>query len=388
MTKKKYLLFSLVILSVFLYGLSVGHYEIFPFELISTAKFTLTDTFPPERIDRHQIYQELTEIDSLIDINSKDDIETKRIDLQNYIWPNGDLPENKFPTYHSININDNLFSDIESLSQIDSFTVEMEYGMTSTSYLFLPKTTNNQLIILHQGHDKSSLRGPDSHSFEQDKEIIQKFLEKNFSVLIFSMPGKGMNNEPVVEVPKLGKIKLNSHNHFRLIDNDNLHSIKFFIEPVMITLNQIDRDYIFESFNMVGLSGGGWSTVVISALDDRIKKSYSIAGSFPIWMRSSPSDLGDYEQNIPEFYKIANYEELYIMSAYGEKNKLVLIYNEFDPCCFPGSLYKQFPFESIIQERIKSLGKGEFSVIIDIDQNKHIISDFSLNQIFSSLSSK
>ena len=388
MTKKKYLLLGLVIFSVFLYGLSVGHYEIFPFELISTAKFTLTDTFPTETIDRHQIYQESSEIDALININSIDDIETKRIALQNYVWPTGDLPQNKFPKLYSTDIKDNLFSDIDSLSQIDSFTVEMDYGMTSTSYLFLPKITNNQLIIYHQGHDKSSLRGPDSHSFEQDKEIIQKFLDKNYSILIFSMPGQGMNNEPVVEVPNLGKIKLNSHDHFRLIENEDMHPIKFFIEPVMITLNQIERDYNFESFNMVGLSGGGWSTVIISALDERIQKSYSVAGSFPIWMRSDPSDLGDYEQTVPEFYQIANYEELYIMSSYGEGRKLILIYNEFDPCCFPGSLYQQFPFGTIIQERMESLNRGEFNVIIDPEQNKHIISDFSLNQIFTSLSSK
>ena len=202
------------------------------------------------------------------------------------------------------------------------------------------------------------------------------------------MPAKGMNNEPVVEVPNLGKIKLNSHNHFRLIDNENMHSIKFFIEPVMITLNQIEQNYSFESFNMVGLSGGGWSTIVISALDDRIKKSYSVAGSFPIWMRSDTSNLGDYEQTIPEFYKIANYEELYIMSAFGEERELILFYNEFDPCCFSGKLYQLFPFKTIIQERLKILGEGEFDVIIDVGQNKHIISDFTLNRIFSSLGSE
>jgi len=388
MSKKIFLIFSLGIIIVFLYGLSVGHYEIFPFELISTAKFALTDTLPSKTTDRHQIYQELSKVDTLIGINSIDDIETKKIFLKNYVWPNNDIPKNKSPTYHSTDIEDELFSNIESLSQIDSFTVEMDYNMTSISYLFLPKITNNQLIIYHQGHDKSSLRGPDSHSFEQDKEIIQKFLEKNYSVLIFSMPGKGMNNEPVVEVPNLGKIKLNSHNHFRLIDNENMHSIKFFIEPVMITLNQIEQNYSFESFNMVGLSGGGWSTIVISALDDRIKKSYSVAGSFPIWMRSDTSNLGDYEQTIPEFYKIANYEELYIMSAYGEERELILFYNEFDPCCFSGKLYQLFPFKTIIQERLKILGEGEFDVIIDVGQNKHIISDFTLNRIFSSLGSE
>ena len=87
MSKKFYLIFSIAIIIIFLYGLAVGHYEIFPFELISTTKFLLTDTSPPETIDRHQIYQELLEVDALIGINSKDDVETKKILLKNYVWP-------------------------------------------------------------------------------------------------------------------------------------------------------------------------------------------------------------------------------------------------------------------------------------------------------------
>ena len=370
----------------FSYGIVVGHYEIFPFEILSDFnKIVKNENISSE--SRLQIYQELSEVDMLIGIYSKENIETKKILLKNYVWPNDDFPLNKMPISNSIDIKDELFSDIESLLQIDSFTVEMEYGMTSISYLFLPKITNDQLIIYHQGHDRSSLRGPDSHSFEQDKEIIQKFLDKNYSVLIFSLPGKGMNNEPVIEITNLGKVTLNSHDHFKLIENETMHPIKFFIEPVIITLNQIEKNYNFESFNMVGLSGGGWATVVISALDDRIQTSYSIAGSIPIWMRSDSSNFGDYEQTIPEFYKIANYEELYIMGAYGEGRKLILFYNEFDPCCFTGSLYKQFPFKTIIQERLEIL-EGEFDVVIDEGQDKHVISDFTLNHIFNYLESK
>ena len=385
MKKKIIVGFTFVLLIGFSYGLAVGHYQIFPFEHLSDLNKTIKNKNTSSEL-RLQIYQDVSDMDKLIGIYSPEDIEIKKTLLQNYVWPNNDFPFDKIPLSNT-NIHDEIFSDIESLSQIDSFTVEMEYGMTSASYLFLPKISNDQLIIYHQGHDKSSLRGPDSHSFEQDKEIIQTFLDQNYSVLIFSMPGKGMNNEPIIDIPNLGKIKLNSHDHFRLIETETMHPIKFFIEPVIITLNLIEKNYNFESLHMIGLSGGGWSTIVIPALDDRIQTSYSIAGSFPIWMRSSPSDFGDYEQTIPEFYKIANYEELYIMNSYGEGRKLILFYNEFDPCCFSGSLYKQFPFESAIQERLKTLD-GEFEVIIDEGQDQHIISDFTLNQILLSLDSK
>ena len=378
---------TFIIVIIFSYGIVVGHYQIFPFEILRDFnKIIKNDQFQSE--SRPQIYQDLSQVSNLIEISSKDDIETKKLLLNNYIWPNNDLPFNKMPTDYSTNIQDNLFSDIDSLLQINSYTVEMTYGMNSISYLFLPKISNDKLLIYHQGHTSSSLRGPDSHSFEQDKEIIESFLDNNYSVLIFSMPGQGMNNEPVVEVPNLGKITLNSHNHFKLIESEDLKPIKFFIEPVIITLNHIELNHNFESFNMIGLSGGGWNTIIISALDDRIKKSYSVAGSFPIWMRSDSSDFGDYEQTIPDFYKIANYEELYLMSSYGVGRELILFYNEFDPCCFSGDLYKKFPFKNIIQEKLQTLEKGQFDIIIDLEQNKHIISNFTIDQILLSLKSK
>ena len=386
--KKNILLLLIIVLIIgFFYGVSVGHYQIFPFEILSDFNQMMKNESISSN-SRPQIYQDLSQVNNLIQINSEEDIENKKIRLNDYIWISEDPPFNKVPIDYSIDIKDNLFSDIESLLQIDSFIVEMDYGMNSISYLFLPKISNDKLIIYHQGHSSSSLRGPDSHSFEQDKRIIQSFLDKNYSVLIFSMPGHGMNNEPVVDIPHLGKITLNSHDHFKLIETKTFHPIKFFIEPVIITLNHIEKIIILNLSNMMGLSGGGWSTVIISALDDRIQKSYSIAGSFPIWMRSDSSDFGDYEQTIPEFYQIANYEELYLMSGYGVGRELILFYNEFDPCCFSGNLYKQFPFKDIIIQKLEILEKGKFDVIIDPKQDKHIVSDFTLNKIFSSLESQ
>ena len=379
---------AFVLLAGFSYGTVVGHYEVFPFEILSLTKQIISGSDQNISEDRLQISQKISKISEHITINNFEDIQQKRKQLIEYIWVNESFPSNKLPQSFQQNIIDPIFSDMVNLSQIDSFTVVMDYGMDSTSYLFIPKESNNKLVIFHQGRATQANSDPNSHTFNRDKEIIQNFLNHNYAVLIFSMVGKGMNNEPIIELERFGTVTLNSHNHFELLESENFHPIKFFIEPVIITLNQVEKNYLFNSISMVGLSqGGGWSAVVIPAIDPRITESYSVAGSFPIWMSSSPSNFGDYEQTIPEFYKIANYEELYIMGAYGEGRKLVLFYNEFDPCCFSGHIYKQFPFKTIIQERLKIL-EGEFDVIIDEGQDKHVISDFTLNQIFSSLESK
>ena len=372
------IIISLILISAatFSYGLFVGHYEIFPFEMLSEIK-----KFPyeSESNTRLQIYQDLSK-DDLISFQSIADIDNTKQTLIEYIWNDSKLPI-ELPTKHEYDVKDRIADELQNLDRIDSFTVEMKYGVNSISYLFIAKNSNDKLVIYHQGHNAISLNGFDDHSFDQDIPLIQNFLDNNYSVLILSMPGKGMNNEPIIDHEKFGNFKLNSHDHFHLLEAKNFHPIQFFLEPVVITLNQIEKDYSFVTYSMMGLSGGGWTTIVVSAVDDRISESYSIAGSFPIWLRSDSRDYGDYEQTIPEFYQIANYEELYFLSAYGDNRRLVLFYNEFDPCCFPGELYNKFPFGDIVKTKISKFNKGNFDVIVDYGQTEHMISESILGKI-------
>ena len=372
------IIISLILISAatFSYGLFVGHYEIFPFEMLSEIK-----KFPyeSESNTRLQIYQDLSK-DDLISFQSIADIDNTKQTLIEYIWNDSKLPI-ELPTKHEYDVKDRIADELQNLDRIDSFTVEMKYGVNSISYLFIAKNSNDKLVIYHQGHNAISLNGFDDHSFDQDIPLIQNFLDNNYSALIFSMPGKGMNNEPIIDHEKFGNFKLNSHDHFHLLEAKNFHPIQFFLEPVVITLNQIEKDYSFVTYSMMGLSGGGWTTIVVSAVDDRISESYSIAGSFPIWLRSDSRDYGDYEQTIPEFYQIANYEELYFLSAYGDNRRLVLFYNEFDPCCFPGELYNKFPFGDIVKTKISKFNKGNFDVIVDYGQTEHMISESILGKI-------
>ena len=372
------IIISLILISAatFSYGLFVGHYEIFPFEMLSEIK-----KFPyeSESNTRLQIYQDLSN-DDLISFQSIADIDNTKQTLIEYIWNDSKLPI-ELPTKHEYDVKDRIADELQNLDRIDSFTVEMKYGVNSISYLFIAKNSNDKLVIYHQGHNAISLNGFDDHSFDQDIPLIQNFLDNNYSVLIFSMPGKGMNNEPIIDHEKFGNFKLNSHDHFHLLEAKNFHPIQFFLEPVVITLNQIEKDYSFVTYSMMGLSGGGWTTIVVSAVDDRISESYSIAGSFPIWLRSDSRDYGDYEQTIPEFYQIANYEELYFLSAYGDNRRLVLFYNEFDPCCFSGELYNKFPFGDMVKTKLSKFNEGNFDVIIDYGQTKHMISENTLGKI-------
>ncbi len=372
---KKKSIVSLVVLvcAVFSYGILVGHYKVFPFNLLSDTKFFLTDTKPEHAAERPQIYENPADVIKLIRLNNEEDILKKRQALIDYIWVGSGFPSSKMPDSIESNVKDPQLDNLKNLKRIDSITVVMEYGMNSIAYLFLPENSNNKLVIYHQGHE--------GQDFSQDKDKIQSFLNEGYSVLIFSMVTHGMNNEPVVDFPEFGKLRLNSHDHFKLIESPTFHPIKYFVEPIAVSLNFLDKEYNFDSYNMVGLSGGGWTTVLYSAIDDRISQSYPVAGSFPMYLRADHANFGDYEQNLPDLYRIANYEELYVMDSYGEGRQSIQIFNKYDPCCFAAELYEEFPYGDAIKTKISELGKGKFDVIIDGTATTHEITHYAMNKI-------
>ncbi len=83
---------------------------------------------------------------------------------------------------------------------------------------------------------------------------------------------------------------------------------------------------------MTGLSGGGWQTAVLSALDPRITTIIPVAGHSPVWQRTGcMSDMGDVEQVPTDLCSAADYDELTAMFA---PRPTLLIYNRNDDCCF------------------------------------------------------
>ncbi len=363
-----------IIVIAFSYGIGVGLYEYFPYEGLNQVKKIILN----ESTDEHIIApSSLKKFDasSIIEINAKEDLTYKRTSLIKYIWK--DQMPTKLPISITENFVDDNFSDLENLKQLDKITIEMEHGVNSIAYFFIPHEQNNKLIIYHQGHGGDFLLG---------KNTIQFFLKNGYSIVAFSMPLKGMNSQPVIETSDFGPIKFVSHKQFTLLESSKFSPMKYFIEPIVLSLNFIDKNYDYDSYNMIGISGGGWTTIIYSAIDERISQSYSVAGSYPLHLRYETKNLGDYEQINPNIYRISNYLELYTMSSSGDNRKLVQLFIYNDPCCFQAELYEKFPYSNVIQDRLEILGnEGDFSVFLDSSTNKHEISDRVLNLILDGM---
>jgi dienelactone hydrolase len=105
----------------------------------------------------------------------------------------------------------------------------------------------------------------------------------------------------------------------------------------------VDRNRI----GVTGLSGGGWQTIFLSALDERVKVAVPVAGYSSATTKVEArryGDLGDLEQNGTDFLANVDYTHLTAMMA---PRPTLLIHNAEDDCCFRAPLVKPLIYDGI-----------------------------------------
>lgn len=202
------------------------------------------------------------------------------------------------------------------------------------AYPLLLSAGHDRLAIYHAGHQQDPLRDA--------REPIEALLAAGFDVLAMAMPA-----EP----------------HSRMADLPR--PLEPFLAPVAVGLNYALARGQYRTVVMIGLSGGGWTTVVYSAIDPRVRRSYPVAGSLPRRLRGE-RDVGDYEQDLPGLP--VGYIDLYLMASTEGRSQLQ-VFNRNDPCCFAGT--GALSYADGISERAQSLG-GQFGVLV-VENNRHEI---------------
>jgi len=301
---------------------------------------------------REEIHPDYLKVDvpSLIHIKNHDDAKKVRKKIIDYLWKAKGYPARKLPVEVTTEFPTWLMvRDIGSknVARVERLRIEMDYGLHSEVYLFHPKKSANRLLIFHQGH-----RG-----FHEDlmrfgaRETIRFFLDKNFSVLVCFMPFKDHNRMS------------------RNLENEDGSFIRFFLEPVVVAINHMERNHNYYDINMVGISGGGWTANLCAAIEPRISVSFCVSGSVPLYLRKGPcinGSRGDAEQNWPALYeKTASWLDIYILGGYGKGRKMVQIYNKYDG----------------IFGAVNKLGKDSFSAYLDVTHREHKISQHAIDKV-------
>lgn len=227
------------------------------------------------------------------------------------------------------------------------------------------------LAVVNPGHICHYALHPD-----QDSQAVLALLADGYSVLATYMPGYNPLDC--------------SQDHALLFDRsagkrpaNGASPLLYFLDPVRRSINQAIADFGYTRVVMAGLSGGGWTTTLYSALDPRIKTSVPIAGSLPMYMRwPGDAEQEDAPESGNDFFDFTissgrvktGYKDLYVLGSSGTGRRQVQVVNRNDDCCFGQDEYVGLSprwdhalraYEAQVRETLQSVGSGAFHVEIN-----------------------
>lgn len=209
------------------------------------------------------------------------------------------------------------------------------YHVLSTGARYIKLAGNSRLLVIHAGH------GQDAFDADVGNGLSEYAIPLGWDILALNMP-------------------TGDHGRFAVYE----HPLRAFMTPIAESLNYALMQKQYSEITMAGLSGGGWSTVLYAAMDERITRSIPVAGSWPWYLRTQQRDIGDYEQALPGLS--VSYLDLYALAASNGREQLQVFFTN-DPCCFSGSA--PLGYLATTQAAAQSLG-GEFGIEI-VENSRH-----------------
>lgn len=307
------------------------------------------------------------------------ELENHRKEQISVIFGGPAVPD-RWPDNTIINYVDDRYSDIQSLASIDLHIVSMDVRkngifktiIDSKIYRFHAKHKNGKLVIYQQGHGGDFVIG---------KKSISAMLTAGFDVLAISMPRLGMNS--------LGEMPFDStsYGHHDLIDKDQ--PMHFFFEPIFAALNKLASEEDFSEINMVGISGGGDTITKHAAIDNRISKSYSVAGYVIVGQAGKSNYTDTYPKHAENYSKYFNLNkgrvDPVLAASVGDKRKHVMIHNPLEPCCTGAHRGEEYKIH--LERTVESIAEngGEFNLIRDYTTTTHQISPSAIAYIIQDM---
>lgn len=325
----------------------------------------------------------------------------RRVKLIRFIWPDG-LPTTCQPRVTrdvgDVALGEHLKGVDPSLAKrVDRLEVSV-FGMRSRAYLMDPENKSNppRLAVVHAGHS------PRGHYLKADYwNSIHLFLRRGYSVVMMHMPQRGWNDD-MTAVLTNGK-EITTRDHADIVNlpqgDSTLNQgagFRPFLEPVIACVNHWVRtnQVAGPQVTMIGLSGGGWTTHMAAALDTRIRLSFPVAGSYPLYLRNMDrGSVGDLEQYFSPLYDenispdgsgggAATWLEIYALGGFGEGRRQVMVTARHDSCCFRGDPDATVnTFKDVVTESVKTLGEGRWEHRLDATHRSHMISPWILDDV-------
>ena len=230
--------------------------------------------------------------------------------------------------------------------RIHKFRYEIVPGFESSALLYEPDHINGKApaILNLAGHD-----GPSGYAYEFKQKRCITYAKHGILALNLEWFGFG-------ELDKKG----NEHWDAADLDLVGANGVGIFYLEMRRGLDylynhpNVDRNRI----GVTGLSGGGWQTIVLSSLDERVKATNPVAGFSSLISRvevKEYGDMGDVEQSATDFLQGSDYPTLVALLA---PRPTLLTYNGEDDCCFRATIVKPRVYDAV-QPFFKLYGKSD-----------------------------
>ncbi len=190
----------------------------------------------------------LTDPASLITVQTAQDVTIRRRKIFSFLWGESVNPIHVFPNNVITNVPSLIQGESNLIDHTDQLNIKMEHGLESNVFLLFPKNRQSKFVLFHIGHDDG---------ISTTLIAIESFLSRGYLVGVAFMPTTGPNNKPIVWTNDHGSLMMNNHQALSLLDLREGHPIKFFLHPIIVTLNYVEKKYQCELMVMSGLSGGG-----------------------------------------------------------------------------------------------------------------------------------
>jgi dienelactone hydrolase len=216
--------------------------------------------------------------------------------------------------------------------RLRKFRYEIVPGFWSAAVLYEPEGTQGKMpaILNVIGHE------PHGNAVEYEQKRCINFAKRGMLALSLSWIGFGQMAQPG-----------NEHDYAAALDLVGSSGVGFFYLSMrrgldfLASLPQADPARL----GVTGLSGGGWQTVLLSGLDERVAVSVEVAG---IGSQQSnltrPEDTDEVEESPTDFTVDEDYPFLVALRV---PRPTLLIHNAEDDCCFRADLVKPYIYEQI-----------------------------------------
>ena len=310
-----------------------------------------------------------TEPARLIRIRSSDSASRIRRDLIGAIWGPSGRPKTIMPETVPDPPPDGI-RQLQGLQTVDTYKIPVDLGYAAFIYLLKPAAPNGRLVIYQHGYAGTVERNM--------APLFERLLAEGYTVAASNYPEYGRNRFPYLNLERFGWYSLS---HDRVV-SVHPRPIRFYVEPIIVLLDAMQDRY--EQIDMAGFSAGGWIATLAASVDPRIRKTMTVAGGYPLYLRLVNFHR---ESPVPQYHQpllqAANYLEMYVLAAEGESRSLTQIFNRYDRCCYRNTYVRLY--EPAVRDAVKAVGQGRFQAYIDETHADHKVSDWAVERIIETL---